>query len=52
MTRIYIPYGTTEGQTAKIADYIADVMRATWATKPTPWTSSMPVTPSPSGATR
>ena len=27
MTRIYIPYGTTEGQTAKIAEYIADVIR-------------------------
>ena len=27
MARIYIPYGTTEGQTAKIADYIADVIR-------------------------
>ena len=27
MTRICIPYGTTEGQTAKIADYIADVIR-------------------------
>ena len=25
--RIYIPYATTEGQTAKIADYIADVVR-------------------------
>jgi len=24
MARIYIPYGTTEGQTAKIADYMAD----------------------------
>jgi menaquinone-dependent protoporphyrinogen oxidase len=28
MTRIYIPYATTEGQTARIADYIADVVRA------------------------
>lgn len=27
MTRVYIPYGTTEGQTAKIAEYIADVIR-------------------------
>lgn len=27
VTRIYIPYGTTEGQTAKIAQYIADVIR-------------------------
>ena len=27
MTKIYIPYGTTEGQTAKIAEYIADVIR-------------------------
>lgn len=26
--RIYIPYATTEGQTAKIADYIAEVVRA------------------------
>jgi menaquinone-dependent protoporphyrinogen oxidase len=28
MTRIFIPYGTTEGQTAKIAAFIADVIRA------------------------
>lgn len=28
MARIYIPYGTTEGQTARIADFIADVVRA------------------------
>jgi len=28
MARIYIPYSTGEGQTAKIAQYIADVMRA------------------------
>ena len=27
MPRIYVPYGTTEGQTAKIAEYIADVLR-------------------------
>jgi len=27
MTRVYIPYGTTEGKTAKIAEYIADVIR-------------------------
>ena len=27
MTKIFIPYGTTEGQTAKIAQYIADVIR-------------------------
>ena len=27
VTKIYIPYGTTEGQTAKIAEYIADVIR-------------------------
>lgn len=27
MARIYIPYSTAEGQTAKIADYIADVVR-------------------------
>jgi menaquinone-dependent protoporphyrinogen oxidase len=27
VTKIYIPYGTTEGQTAKIAEYIADVVR-------------------------
>jgi len=27
MAKIYIPYGTTEGQTAKIAEYIADVIR-------------------------
>lgn len=27
MARIYVPYGTTEGQTAKIAEYIADVIR-------------------------
>ncbi|MBM7800517.1 menaquinone-dependent protoporphyrinogen oxidase [Microlunatus panaciterrae] len=27
MAKIFIPYGTTEGQTAKIADYIADVIR-------------------------
>jgi menaquinone-dependent protoporphyrinogen oxidase len=28
MARVYIPYSTGEGQTAKIAQYIADVMRA------------------------
>ena len=28
MTKVYIPYATTEGQTAKIAEYIADVIRA------------------------
>jgi menaquinone-dependent protoporphyrinogen oxidase len=28
MTRILIAYGTTEGQTAKIAEYIADVVRS------------------------
>lgn len=28
MARIYIPYGTVEGQTARIAEYIADVVRA------------------------
>lgn len=28
MTRIYIPYATSEGQTARIAEYIADVVRA------------------------
>ena len=28
MSNIYIPYGTTEGQTAKIAEFIADVVRA------------------------
>ena len=28
MARIYIPYSTGEGQTAKIAQYIADVLRA------------------------
>jgi menaquinone-dependent protoporphyrinogen oxidase len=28
MAKIYIPYSTGEGQTAKIAEYIADVMRA------------------------
>ena len=27
MVKISIPYGTIEGQTAKIADYIADVIR-------------------------
>lgn len=27
MTKIFIPYGTTEGQTAKIAQHIADVIR-------------------------
>lgn len=27
MSKIYIPYGTAEGQTAKIAEYIADVIR-------------------------
>lgn len=27
MASIYIPYGTTEGQTAQIAEYIADVIR-------------------------
>ncbi|WP_426764320.1 hypothetical protein ACP3TD_17875 [Pseudarthrobacter sp. 1G09] len=28
MSRIYIPYGTTEGQTARIAEFIADVFQA------------------------
>ena len=28
MAKIYIPYGTVEGQTAQIADYIAEVIRA------------------------
>lgn len=28
MARILIPYGTSEGQTARISDYIADVLRA------------------------
>lgn len=28
MARIYIPYGTTEGQTAKIAEYISEVVQA------------------------
>ena len=28
MAKIYIPYSTGEGQTAKIAEYIADVIRA------------------------
>jgi menaquinone-dependent protoporphyrinogen oxidase len=28
MTRIFIPYGTTEGQTATIAEVVADVIRA------------------------
>ena len=27
MAKVFIPYGTTEGQTAKIAEYIADVLR-------------------------
>lgn len=27
MTKIMIGYGTTEGQTARIAEYIADVIR-------------------------
>lgn len=27
MSNIYIPYGTSEGQTARIAEYIADVVR-------------------------
>jgi menaquinone-dependent protoporphyrinogen oxidase len=27
MSKIYIPYGSTEGQTARIAEYIADVIR-------------------------
>jgi menaquinone-dependent protoporphyrinogen oxidase len=27
VSRIYIPYGTTEGQTARIAEYIADLVR-------------------------
>ncbi len=28
MAKIYIPYGTVEGQTARIAEYIAEVVRA------------------------
>jgi len=28
MANIYLPYGTIEGQTAKIAEFIADVVRA------------------------
>ena len=27
MTRILIPYGTTEGLTARISEYVADVIR-------------------------
>jgi menaquinone-dependent protoporphyrinogen oxidase len=27
MAKVFIPYGTTEGQTAKIAEYIAEVIR-------------------------
>ena len=27
MIRILIPYGTTEGQTARISEYVADVIR-------------------------
>jgi menaquinone-dependent protoporphyrinogen oxidase len=28
MMRILIPYGTTEGLTARISEYVADVIRA------------------------
>ena len=28
MANIYIPYGTVEGQTAQIADYMAELIRA------------------------
>ena len=28
MARIYVPYSTGEGQTATIAEYVADVVRA------------------------
>ncbi|MEV7134116.1 flavodoxin domain-containing protein [Arthrobacter sp. NPDC093128] len=28
MANIYLPYGNTEGQTAKIAEYMSDVVRA------------------------
>lgn len=28
MAKILIPYGTSEGQTARIADYISDVLQA------------------------
>ncbi|WP_436058764.1 flavodoxin domain-containing protein [Arthrobacter sp. LjRoot78] len=28
MANIYLPYGTTEGQTAKISEYISEVVRA------------------------
>src|SRR5918995_5855170 len=27
MIRVFIPYGTTEGQTARISEYLADVIR-------------------------
>jgi len=27
MMRVLIPYGTTEGQTARISEYLADVIR-------------------------
>ncbi len=27
MAKVFFPYGTTEGQTAKIAEYIAEVIR-------------------------
>jgi menaquinone-dependent protoporphyrinogen oxidase len=27
MIRVLIPYGTSEGQTARIAEYLADVIR-------------------------
>ena len=28
MTRVLIPYGTTEGLTAKISEFVADVVRS------------------------
>ena len=44
MMRVLIPYGTTEGLTARISEYVADVVRG-HGTRPTRWTLRAPWTP-------
>ena len=41
MIKVLIPYGTTEGLTARISEYVADVIRG-HATRPTQWISRAP----------
>ena len=45
MTKILIGYGTTEGQTARIAAHIAEVIRSHGDEAVGAWTSSSPRMP-------